>query len=1057
MKKFTLHLVALLLFNAGLSAQKATNAFDRTKNLHRCSTMEELAKQIQKDPTLPLKWKAEGEKQYKAYLQRVSSGAQARLENSAAAGPVIIPVVFHIVDIASAQSWITDRDLYEQVEILNEDYGGKKMDKYIKVIPPEIAARVGRVGVKFVLARRTPAGALTTGIERRVGTSPDHISIKANATGGLDAWDVNKYVNVWCGTFSGADDGLLGISTFPFTTGQGPHGVVIGTATLPFTSNTARSYYPAYSEGSTLSHEIGHYFYLIHTFGDASTCNNNDFQLVSGWPLPTGAGPEGDDTPEEKAGPGNAYFGNPSQNYSDGCTALPFGEMYGSFMNYFDDRALFMFSDGSRKRVEGCLSLYRSGLLATNGATPPVAVTDAFLVNVTPHGTPERREFMVNNNPLTATVRNNGTASLSSVTLNVKLDAGATVSTIFPLNLVAGNDTTLNLGLVTGAAGSHTVTIYTTAPNSAADNFLNNDTIQSFINITNASITAPFTESFTSTTFPPAGWQIWNPNGGSTSTWTKAASSGFTAAGSAGFIDYNINQTGTLDDLISPPIDLGTSDTASLSFEVAYAVYDDVDVSVWDGLEVYVSGNGGVTYNLAYKKTGNQLKTIIPAQTGSFTATPAQATRWRLENVNLTPYLVSGKKMMLKFRNTNAFGNNLYIDDIKVAGGNFSKRDAFPIRILNVPDLICTGAISPSLIFGSNGKDTLKSLSINTQVDNGAASVITWTGSITQGQTAQIVLGNIPIAGLSPGPHVLTVFTSNPNGLDDQNTSNDTIHINFTIIPQIPIPVTEGFESPTFPPTNWYVQNSDASLTWERTTEAAKTGVASMTIRNFDYTSANTTDKFISSILTGGAAFDSLFVAFDLAYKPGVQYPGSIDLPLDTLELQVSKDCGATITTVWKKWGEDLQTINDPNNSSRDRFVPTSDADWKHINVYITPFTGSQNFQVYFVAKSNKQNNLYIDNINISGKILPQRLKNQGYLISPSPFVNTFLIHFLQPPTTVKTIGIFNSVGQRVWNKDINGNGNTEMTVSLAGMPAGVYIVKIEYVDKTVVERIVKQ
>ncbi len=131
---------------------------------------------------------------------------------------IIIPIVFHLVDSAQRLAGITDRDIYEQVEILNRDYGGRKADLYKNVIPPEIYARLGRIPVKFVLARRTPDGALTTGIERRAIATPDHISIKAYSTGGLDAWDVTKYVNVWAGAFSGADDGLLGIATFPFTT-----------------------------------------------------------------------------------------------------------------------------------------------------------------------------------------------------------------------------------------------------------------------------------------------------------------------------------------------------------------------------------------------------------------------------------------------------------------------------------------------------------------------------------------------------------------------------------------------------------------------------------------------------------------------------------------------------------------------------------------------------------------------------------------------------------------------------------------------------------------------
>jgi hypothetical protein len=151
--------------------------------------------------------------------------------------------VFHLVDQASSLAAIPDRDVIEQVEILNRDYGGKKIDDYTDVIPPEIAARLGKVPIKFVLAKRDPSGALTSGIERRVNTTPDHESIKSFNTGGLDPWDTSKYLNVWCGTFTGADSSLLGVSTFPFTTGLGPQGVVINISTLPYAGNTTRNYF----------------------------------------------------------------------------------------------------------------------------------------------------------------------------------------------------------------------------------------------------------------------------------------------------------------------------------------------------------------------------------------------------------------------------------------------------------------------------------------------------------------------------------------------------------------------------------------------------------------------------------------------------------------------------------------------------------------------------------------------------------------------------------------------------------------------------------------------
>jgi hypothetical protein len=1039
LKKTAIFCLTFFVFNS-LFAQIQPRVLS-TKDVRRCLTIEAMREAVKKDPTLPRQWKINGEKLYNAYLKRQSLKKEAGTEDA----EIIIPIVFHIVDSAAAQSWITDRDIYEQVELLNQAYSGQKADKYRRVIPEEIYKRVGRIPIKFVLARRTPSGALTSGIERRVTTTPDRINIKSTAGGGLDAWNTDKYLNVWAGTFTGGDDGLLGIATFPFTTEseEGPQGVVISIASLPYTSNVSRSYFPAYTEGATLIHETGHYFYLWHTFGDETSCNNNDFQVQSGWPLTNGAGPEGDDTPQEKDG-GNAKFGNPSMNYSDGCANDSFGEMYGSFMNYFDDRALFMFSDGMRKRVLATIDMYRPGLKTSNGATPPVAVTDAFLVTVTPRGLPERREYIVNNSTLTATVRNSGTGILNAVTLNVKLDAASPVKIMFPLSLAPGSDTVLNIGSVTGASGTHSLTIFTSAPNNVADAFTGNDTIQSFLFINQSTIAAPFMESFDSNTFPPSGWQIWNPN--NNTTWTRSATSGYTSPGAATVQNFDYQGGGQLDDLVTPAINFGSSDSAVLSFRVAYAAWDTLDVSTWDGIEVYVSADGGRNYQFVYKKTGNQLKTVALAQSTAFSALPSQLDRWRLEQINLTPFITPGKQMIIKFRNTNANGNNVYIDDIKVSAAKLFNRDAFPVSIVNLPSFLCGDAPTPSVVIGTSGKETLQSLKISYQLDNGNLLSQTWNGTLTSNQTATVLLP--ALAGLTIGKHVFTVYTSNPNGLADQNITNDTIRKTFYVFGKVAVPVTEGFESTTFPPANWGLENPDNGITWSRTTEAAKSGVASMVIKNFE-NNIRSTSRFMSSIISESATYDSLFVSFDYAYAQGVLG----NLP-DTLDLQITTDCGKTFTTIWKKWGSDLQTLANVNGATGARFVPLP-ADWLNIKIDLSQYKGTD-FQLSFTSRANRQNNLYIDNINIYGVIVPARLKAQGYLIYPSPFRQQFIIRNYEEPVSFQNASVYNSFGQLVWTKNFNGKAFKEEIVDLTGMARGIYFVKLKYTDKTVVERVVK-
>lgn len=1010
--------------------------------------MEYLQQALQKNPGLVEQWRKEGEKRYAKYLQRKSLHRDGR-----GGGEIIIPIVFHLVDDASKLSWITDRDIYEQVEILNQAYNGLKADKYQNVIPPEMYALIGRVPIKFVLARRKPDGSITSGIERRVHTTPDRKAVKSNATGGLDVWDENTYLNVWAGTFSGDDDGLLGVATFPFTTTEGPQGVVISIASLPYTSNVSRSYYPAYAEGATLAHEIGHYFYLWHTFGDSYACNNTDFRIQGGWPLPTGAGPEGDDTPAEKAdAEGNAHYGNPSGVYSDGCSTESWGELYSSFMNYFDDRAMFIFTKGHQKRVMGCLDLYRPGLINSQGAIPPVPVTDAYVVNISPRGIPERRENILNNTPLSVTLRNYGNTNLNTLTLTALLDGTEFKNELVNLNLAPGKDSTFDFGIISGAGGTHALTIFSSLPNGLADAFPQNDSIESFIYINTQTVAAPFGEDFSSSTFPPSGWHIWDPN--DNITWTYNATAGFGAAGSATIQNYNYNGAGQLDEIVAPAIDMGGADSSLLTFRVAYAPYDVLDVSLWDGLEVYVSNDRGKSYHLVYKKSGTELSTISQPLTSSFIALPANPEKWKLQSVNLTSYLVEGEKILLKFRGVNAHGNNLYLDDIHVSARVSLNRDTRAMHIQNIPEYLCESLPAPTLTFKNEGKDMLTSLKINYKINEGAIKSMNWTGNLPQGDTSFFQFQTL--SSLAAGAYEITLFTSEPNGAADEYLQNDTLKTSFYVFDKQNSPVFEGFETVNFPPSPWVLQKSNPLRSWQRTTEASDSGIGSMFIQNFDYNLSGEKNNFISPVITGNTGYDSLFVSFDYAYAQGRNYPGNFGDPEDSLEVQLSLDCGQTFITIWKEGGFDMTTALNPAGASERSYKPTSQ-EWKHIKIPVGPITGDLDFQVFLRSKSNHRNNLYLDNINIYGVVVPPVLKERGYLFYPSPFHNQLQIRNYEQPVNLKSVQIYNATGQLVWQQHFQGDANKIIYADLSNTARGVYMVKLTYTDKTIVDRVIKQ
>jgi len=111
-----------------------------------------------------------------------------------------------------------------------------------------------------------------------------------------------------------------------------------------------------------------------------------------------------------------------------------------------------------------------------------------------------------------------------------------------------------------------------------------------------------------------------------------------------------------------------------------------------------------------------------------------------------------------------------------------------------------------------------------------------------------------------------------------------------------------------------------------------------------------------------------------------------------------------------------------------------------------------------FRVTNNNENNIFIDNVNLSTRVLPQQIKQQGYLVLPNPFQNSFNIWHISQPTTLKFVSVYNSAGQLVWTKTFNGNATNFERVDLSGKAAGVYVLRIGYTDsrKNITERIIK-
>jgi hypothetical protein len=112
-----------------------------------------------------------------------------------------IPVVVHVVYNTDEQN-ISREQIDSQIEILNEDF--RKANADISTVPAPFAPVAADARLLFALATSDPDGNPTDGITRTrtdVSGFVDDDKVKADASGGKDAWPADEYLNIWAARF----------------------------------------------------------------------------------------------------------------------------------------------------------------------------------------------------------------------------------------------------------------------------------------------------------------------------------------------------------------------------------------------------------------------------------------------------------------------------------------------------------------------------------------------------------------------------------------------------------------------------------------------------------------------------------------------------------------------------------------------------------------------------------------------------------------------------------------------------------------------------------------
>lgn len=248
------------------------------------------------------------------------------------------------------------------------------------------------------------------------------------------------------------------------------------------------------------------------------------------------------------------------------------------------------------------------------------------------------------------TLRNDGTTAISSATVNYQIDNGTVQTAPFTGNIAPDGTANFTIPTTAVSSGSHTLTTYLTNINNSGLNTPVGTKTAIFATISAPGATGVFSQNFSSASFPYANYYLSSP---SSTNWDRVTAN----TGSIRFNNY-VYASGSIGEVYLAPVDMSSISEKVMTFDVAYRQY----TTESDRLEVLASSDCGATWSPVFDKAGTELSTLAAA-TAPFT--PSAASQWRNESVSLSNF-GSATKLIIKFRATSDYGNNLFVDNINI-------------------------------------------------------------------------------------------------------------------------------------------------------------------------------------------------------------------------------------------------------------------------------------------------------------------------------------------------------------------------------------------------------
>ncbi|WP_291725921.1 M43 family zinc metalloprotease [Bernardetia sp.] len=538
-----------------------------------------------------------------------------------------IPVIVHVIHNGEAigeGTNISAEQIYGQIEVLNEDFNFRNPDRDETLdIFKDVA---DNPSIEFVMATVDPEGRPLdeVGIHRAKGclTTWSQASfntyVKPNTV-----WNPNLYFNIWVANYT-----KLGYAQFPvFSDLDGikdengaanTDGIVVrykSFGSIKKTPNIPQLIEGApFNEGRTTTHEVGHFFGLMHTWGDENlSCASDDFC---------------EDTPNTKVRQSGCNLNE------EACVE---GEiiMSQNFMDYTDDRCMTLFTKDQVERMHAVLDISpRRGTLLDSDVAEPLGKNVFAIFETSKNRVIKGGNIMFDNQSLAT-----GGATIQGYEWT--FDGGTPTTSIEKSPTITYNQT-----------GKYWVTLKVIG-DEVSDKY---KVVQIEVIDDNIVALNQTSLNFEDRNFEREGWSFERSD---ITNW-RISSNG--AYGTSNFSVYAPNATfracETELSFISPFINIPSNRTVEISFDVAYGFDED---KLPDSLEISYSTDAGDKFKTLWKKGGYDIRTAVN-QKNTFTPSSSQ---WKSYKLYLE---VEGDSRFIqfKFQNIGANNNNLYLDNLQI-------------------------------------------------------------------------------------------------------------------------------------------------------------------------------------------------------------------------------------------------------------------------------------------------------------------------------------------------------------------------------------------------------